>query len=298
MAALRLNINKDRPTSFRRRQISQEIWQPESGKVTATKFLQYGQYVCKVAVIVLGYSVIVSSAWAQNEGIKSNTPVPKNGEIASSNIAVAQSQASDGFITAPVEPRSTPNAASESPNVREIKVKENTPAAKLELTPPDQDYVIGPQDLLAINVWHEPELSRSVPVRPDGKISLPLVGEFNVSGLTPRLLESHLAKELENYVRYPQVTVMIQEANSHKFYVIGEIERPGAYPLTTRMTVLNALATAGGFRDFAKVQHIYLLRPMPDGSRKRLQFDYKAVVGGKNLSQDIELQTGDTVVVP
>ena len=298
MAALQLNINEDRPRRFRRRRISQESWQSESGKDIAMKFSQNGQYVRRVAVIVLGYSVIVSSAWAQNKGIESNSPLPKNGEIASSSMAVAQPQASDGFITAPAEPRSTPNAASESPNVRGIKVKENTPASRLDSAPPDQDYVIGPQDLLAINVWHEPELSRSVPVRPDGKISLPLVGEFNVSGLTPRLLETRLAKELENFVRYPQVTVMIQEANSHKFYIIGEIDRPGAYPLTTRMTVLNALATAGGFRDFAKVQHIYLLRPMPDGSRKRLHFDYKGVVGGKDLNQDIELQTGDTVVVP
>src|SRR5260370_9804383 len=114
MAALQLNINKDRPRRFRRRQISQEIWQPESGKDIATKFSQYGQYVCKVAVIVLGYSVIVSSAWAQNRGIKSNSPVPKNGETASSNIAVAQPDASDEFITAPVEPRPTPTPARKS----------------------------------------------------------------------------------------------------------------------------------------------------------------------------------------
>jgi len=252
-----------------------------------------------MAMIGLGYSLILLPLRAQNKDIKSNTPAPRNRGMASSNIAAAQPQAADGFIAGPVEPGpSTPKASSNPPNAAETKQEENAPAAKLDSVPPDQDYVIGPQDLLSINVWHEPELSRSVPVRPDGKISLPLIGEFNVSGLTPRLLETRLAKELENYVRYPQVTVMIQEANSHKFYIIGEIERPGAYPLTTRMTVLNALATAGGFRDFAKVQHIYLLRPMPDGSRKRLHFDYKGVVGGKDLNQDIELQTGDTVVVP
>lgn len=254
--------------------------------------------VCKTAVMGLAYSVILFPLWAQNKDLKFNTPVARSEDVASSTTAGAQPQVSDGFITGPVEPGPIPRATSNPANVRETKAKENTPAANVDSAAPDPDYVIGPQDLLSINVWHEPELSRSVPVRPDGKISLPLVGEFNVSGLTPRLLETHLAQQLENYVRHPQVTVMIQEANSHKFYIIGEVEKPGAYPLTARMTVLNALATAGGFRDFAKVQHIYLLRPAPDGSRKRLHFDYKAVVGGKNLSQDIELQTGDTVVVP
>ena len=162
----------------------------------------------------------------------------------------------------------------------------------------DQDYVIGPQDVLAINVWHEPEISQSVPVRPDGKISLPLVGDLKVSGLTPRSLQNVLAKELETYVRKPQVTVIVREVNSHKYYVIGEVGRPAEYPLANSMTVLDALATAGGFRDFAKVQKIYLLRPMPDGSRKRLSFDYKAAVNGKTSYHDIELQSGDTVVVP
>jgi polysaccharide export outer membrane protein len=162
----------------------------------------------------------------------------------------------------------------------------------------DQDYVIGPQDVLGINVWHEPEISQSVPVRPDGKISLPLVGDLKVSGLTPRLLQNLLAKELEAYVRKPQVTVIVREVNSHKFYIIGEVGRPGEFSLATNMTVLDALATAGGFRDFAKVQKIYLLRLMPDGSRKRLPFDYKAAVNGKTSYHDIELQNGDTLVVP
>ena len=162
----------------------------------------------------------------------------------------------------------------------------------------DQDYVIGPQDVLGINVWHEPEISQSVPVRPDGKISLPLVGDLKVSGLTPRLLQNLLAKELEAYVRKPQVTVIVREVNSHKFYIIGEVGRPGEYSLATSVMVLDALATAGGFRDFAKVQKIYLLRLMPDGSRKRLPFDYKAAVNGKTSYHDIELQNGDTLVVP
>jgi len=173
-----------------------------------------------------------------------------------------------------------------------------TPTEKLDSTPFDQDYVIGPQDVLAINVWHEPELSQSVPVRPDGKISLPLVGDLEVTGLTPRLLQARLAKELDAYIRKPRVTVVVHEVNSHKFYILGEVEHPGAYALATRMTVLDALATAGGFRDFAKVKQMYLLRLMPDGSRKRIRFDFKAAVNGKNSYRDIELQPGDTLVVP
>jgi polysaccharide biosynthesis/export protein len=174
----------------------------------------------------------------------------------------------------------------------------DTLAAKLESILPDQDYVIGPQDLLAIDVWHEPELSQTVPVRPDGKISLPLIGDLEVSGLTPRALQARLAKELEAYIHKPQVTAIVREVNSRKFYMIGEVERPGSYPLSAHMTVLDALATAGGFRDFAKIQQIYLLRLRPDGSRNRLHFDYKAAVDGKAWYRDIELQMGDTLIVP
>jgi polysaccharide export outer membrane protein len=161
-----------------------------------------------------------------------------------------------------------------------------------------RDYVIGPQDLLVINVWRDPELSRSVPVRPDGKISLPLIGEIVAGGLTPDKLRIEITKGLDAYIRNPQVTVIIQEANSHKFYIIGEVEHSGVFALTTNMTVLDALAAAGGFRDFAKVRQIYLLRLMPDGSRKRFHFDYTAAVNGKNSYRDIEVQTGDTLVVP
>jgi polysaccharide export outer membrane protein len=158
--------------------------------------------------------------------------------------------------------------------------------------------VIGAQDVLAINVWRDPELSRVLPVRPDGKISLPLVGEVVASGMTPSHLQGLIAKELEAYIHKPQVTVIVQEANSHKFYIIGEVERPGVYPLLTRMTVINALAAAGGFREFAKVKDIYLLRPEPDGSQKAIPFNLKAAVGGRSLYRDLELQPGDTIVVP
>src|ERR1700730_2259918 len=204
----------------------------------------------------------------------------------------------DRMAPAPVPTRAVPVVMSELAGVQKTKAEPDAPAEKLDSTPPDQDYVIGPQDLLAINVWHEPELSQSVPVRPDGKISLPLIGDMEVSGLTPRALQAKLEKELDAYIHKPQVTVIVREVNSRKFYIIGQVERPGTYSLSAHMTVLDALATAGGFRDFAKVQQIYLLRLRPDGSRNRLHFDYKAAVNGKTGYRDIELEIGDTVVVP
>ena len=220
--------------------------------------------------------------------------LPRYSEVPLADVISAEA---DPLESTPRAPQSHPSVSSDPASSQEA-VEANIPAEKLDSIVSDQDYVIGPQDLLAINVWREPELSASVPVRPDGKISLPLVGDLKVSGLTPRLLATRLAKELHGYIRKPQVTVTVREVNSHKFYILGQIERPGAYPLTTSMTVLDGLATAGGFRDFAKVQRIYLLRLMPDGSRKRFRFDYKAAVNGQNSYRDIELQSGDTLVVP
>ena len=229
--------------------------------------------------------------------VPENFPVAKHAEVTSAGPTAAEVSPPHQSASTSQAPRPDPVVSSDPPGVQKKGAEAGTPTEKLD-SAPDQDYVIGPQDLLAINIWHEPELSQSVPVRPDGKISLPLVGDLEVSGLTPRLLQARLAKELDAYIHKPQVTVIVREVNSRKFYIIGQIERPGTYSLSARMTVLDALATAGGFRDFAKVQQIYLLRLMPDGSRKRFHFDYKAAVNGKNSYRDIELQTGDTLVVP
>jgi polysaccharide export outer membrane protein len=195
-------------------------------------------------------------------------------------------------------PGSLASVSNDPPTLTATDVEPNSPVETFDAAVADDDYVIGAQDVLAINVWHEPEVSRSVPVRPDGKISLPLIGDISVSGLTPRLLQNRLTKEFDSYIRKPQVTVIVQEVNSRKFYVIGQVEKPGTYPLATHVAILDALAMAGGFRDFAKVQQIYLLRLVPDGSRKRIFFDYKAAVNGKDTYRDIEIQTGDTLVVP
>jgi len=116
----------------------------------------------------------------------------------------------------------------------------------------DDSYVIGIDDVLSINVWKEPDISRAVPVRSDGKISLPLVGEVTAGGKTPKTLKTEITEKLKSYISEPEVTVMVQEMRSKKFNILGQVTRPGSYPLTSAMTVLDGLALSGGFRDFAK----------------------------------------------
>ncbi len=162
----------------------------------------------------------------------------------------------------------------------------------------DDTFVIGNDDVLAINVWKEPDISRSIPVRSDGKISLPLVGEVQAAGRTPLKLEQDIAARLKNYIGEPEVTVIVQQINSQKFNILGQVSRPGSYPIANAATVLDAIALAGGFRDFAKQKGIYILRQNPDGTQTRLPFNYKDVVKGKNTAQNIKLLPRDTIVVP
>ena len=162
----------------------------------------------------------------------------------------------------------------------------------------DSSYVIGANDVLAISVWKEPDVSRSVPVRSDGKISLPLVGELQAGGQTPQQLEQEITKRLQSYISEPEVTVIVTDSKSQKVNIMGMVSRPGAYLLTSSTTVLDAIAMAGGFKDFAKQKSIYVLRQTPDGTQNRLPFNYKEVIKGKSPEQNIRLQAGDTVVVP
>jgi len=170
-------------------------------------------------------------------------------------------------------------------------------ASSTQAKPHDNTFVIGNDDVLAINVWKEPDISRSIPVRSDGKISLPLVGEVQAAGLTPLSLEKEIASRLKNYISEPEVTVMVQQVNSQKFNILGQVAKPGSYMVVNSLTVLDAIALAGGFRDFAKQKSIYVLRQGPTGE-SRIPFNYKEVSQGKNMSQNIKLQPGDTIIVP
>ena len=162
----------------------------------------------------------------------------------------------------------------------------------------DKDYIIGPDDVLAVNVWKEPEVSQTVTVRPDGKISLPLAGEIVASGLTPDQLQIAISHQLENVMSRPEVTVIVHEVKSQRVVVAGQVAKPGPYELQTAMTVLDAIAGAGGPTEYARVKRIYVLRVGADGNATRIPFNYKQVIKGQNLSQNVRLEPHDTIVVP
>jgi polysaccharide export outer membrane protein len=165
--------------------------------------------------------------------------------------------------------------------------------------PHDDTFVIGNDDVLSINVWKEPDVSRAaIPVRSDGRISLPLAGEIQAAGKTPLALEQDIASKLQSYISEPEVTVMVTQINSRKFNILGQVTKPGSYPLTNSITVLDAIALCGGFRDFAKKKSIYVLRENADGTQSRIPFNYKEVLKGENPAQNIKLQPHDTIVVP
>lgn len=166
--------------------------------------------------------------------------------------------------------------------------------AQAASAPETAGYTIGPADVLQIVVWKEAELTRDVTVRFDGMITVPLLGELKAAGETPVQLAASVAKGFEKYVQGPRVTVGILQANSARFYVIGQVGRSGEFPLSGRTTVLQALALAGGFKDFAKTDAIVIVRR----DQTILPVNYKRITDGKDLSQNVVLGPGDTVIVP
>jgi polysaccharide export outer membrane protein len=161
----------------------------------------------------------------------------------------------------------------------------------------EPSYEIGPGDVLDIRVWKEPEVSHIVPVRPDGKISLPLLNDVQAAGVTPALLAEKIEDSLKKYLSDPQVTVIVTAINSQRIYILGEVVRAGTYPLLPGMTLLQALSSAGGFTQFARTKSIYLLREK-NGAQVKYPFNYKEVVQGEKSEQNTVLKTGDTIVVP
>jgi polysaccharide export outer membrane protein len=159
------------------------------------------------------------------------------------------------------------------------------------------EYKIGSGDVLQVFVWREPELSRDVTVRVDGKITVPLLGDVDAINRTPRQLATELATLYAKFLSSPQVTVGIAQANSSRFYVIGQVMKPGDFPLSGRLTVLQGLALAGGLKEFAKADSIVILRRDP-GGESAVQVNYKRLEAGRELQQNVELKPGDTVVVP
>ena len=183
----------------------------------------------------------------------------------------------------------------ESNSNQKPEAETKPPAAAAAPAVTDQEYRIGPQDVLQIDVWKEPEITRTIPVRPDGKISLPLLHDVQAAGLTAMQLAVNIRDGLTKYLNSPQVTVTVTQINSRRVFVTGEINKSGALPLLPGMTVLQALASSGGFTQFAKEKGIYILRT-ENGKQAKLPYNYKDVL--KGTKEDVPLQAGDVIVVP
>lgn len=173
--------------------------------------------------------------------------------------------------------------------------KPDASAKPAAITAAGADYKIGPQDMVRIDVWKEPDISRTIPVRPDGKISLPLLNDVQASGLTAMQLAATLRESLTKYLTNPQVTVTVTEINSRRVFVTGEVAHSGALALLPGMTALQALSSSGGFTQFAREKSIYILRN-ENGKQVKIPYNYKDVLKGKK--EDTPLQPGDVIVVP
>ena len=166
------------------------------------------------------------------------------------------------------------------------------PADTVGLPIDPKTYVIGPEDILRIAIWREPDLSGIKGVRPDGKITMPLIGDMQASGLTPDRLTAQLKQGLSEFIKQPEVSVEIIQVNSKSYSITGGVNRPGRYPLVMAKTVFEAINDAGGFREFANQKDIIILR-----KGERLKFNYKEYVGGKHPEKNLVLENGDTILV-
>lgn len=213
--------------------------------------------------------------------MKSISKAAVAGLILIGSLAVAQNAPAQ---TAAASPVAAPDA----------RGSEKSTAAPSSLA--GADYVIGPEDVLHIQVWKENDLTATLPVRPDGKISLPLLNDVQAAGLTPEKLAETLTVMLKKYVADPRVTVVVTQINSKRIYVTGEVNKAGAMPMLPNMTVLQALSTAG-LNQFAKTKGIYVLR-MKNGKQEKLPVNYRNLLKGQDVEQNYVLEPGDTIVVP
>ena len=165
------------------------------------------------------------------------------------------------------------------------------------VTPPS-DYVIGPEDVLGVVFWREKDMSADVVVRPDGKISLPLLNDIQAAGFTPDQLRERVQIDAARFVEDPNATVIVKQINSRKIFITGQIAKPGPYPMVAPTTVLQLIAMAGGLSEFADAEHIIIWRSNEVGQQVSYAFNYKAVSRRRNLQQNIALKPGDTIVVP
>jgi polysaccharide export outer membrane protein len=213
--------------------------------------------------------------------------VSANGGAAGTLVAQLDQSAPDQGLRAGKTPPDLPDI----PNLAPLQKA----GEKAQLDP--NAYIIGEQDTLNITVWKEKEISGAVVVRPDGKITVPLVGEIQVAGMTPAQLQTVLTERLKPFVTIPQVTVAVIDIRSRKVYLIGHVAHEGPFMINSSTSVLQVIAEAGGLRDFAKRKKIYILRQQGN-EQVCFPFNYDDVIKGKNIAQNILLQSGDTIVVP
>jgi polysaccharide export outer membrane protein len=185
-------------------------------------------------------------------------------------------------------------------HAQQASVADPTAGARMPTSAPPaiSDYVIGPEDMLQITVWKNESLSRELAVRPDGKISLPLLHDVQAAGLTPMQLQEKLATALGEFMPNPEVAVTVIDVRSYRISVLGEVQKPGVLQLKSDTTVLEALALAGGFRDFASPSKIVILRKNGDGQTQKIPFNYNRVVKDNRAEGNVTLKAGDVVVVP
>jgi polysaccharide biosynthesis/export protein len=219
--------------------------------------------------------------------------VPAAMALAFCGMLIAQQPAPEQVPAAP--PASPSEPAAEKPDAAKTVPEAVAEAKPVTASAPvdPKAYLIGAEDVISIKVWKEPENSGQFVVRPDGKIAVPLIGEIQAAGLTPERLGASIALGLQKVMVHPEVTVGVERVNSKKYYIQGEVNKPGSYPLVIDTTVLEALVNAGGFREFANSKKIVILR----GS-DRLKFNYREVTKGKKMEQNILVRPGDQIIVP
>jgi polysaccharide export outer membrane protein len=169
--------------------------------------------------------------------------------------------------------------------------------AQTEIKADNNQYIIGPEDVLYIHTWKEEALSRTVPVRMDGKISIPLINEVQAAGLTPLQLREILIEKFRKYIDNPNISVIVMEANSFKVYISGEVKTPGVYKLRSENSLLQLIPMAGGFTEWANQKKILIIRN-ENGKEKRIKVNYKKIVDGKEPISNCILKPGDTIIVP
>jgi polysaccharide biosynthesis/export protein len=252
-----------------------------------------GTFGMRVSAILIGL-VAAGAAHAQE-------PPVENGAGALVSVSPPVSNNEAVAVTPPPASPPAPSQKAAQPSPQPVVAKPAPAASSVATAKPalvvPPDYVIGPDDILSVEFWRDKDMSADVVVRPDGKITLPLLNDLDAGGLTPEQLRERVQTEAGKYISDPNVNIVVKQINSRRVFIMGMVGKAGAYPLSAPTTVLQFLSMAGGVSEFADTKKIVIMRT-ENGVQKALKFNYADVSRGKNLKQNILLQPGDTVVVP